>query len=306
LINVTGIFRKFTGKKKSGRPEGTGAGDEPTVPLALKSEPGAPPLTGQFDPLQFLVGIGHSVGRQRGHNEDALFTYTTNLLSDTIILPFGFYLVADGMGGHKFGEKASAIAVRAMTSSVLAAVSAPLFSPPEDLTPEELQGIMQSGIQAAHDAILENAAGGGSTLTGALVVGDTVVIAHIGDSRAYAIYPEGVIQALTRDHSLVKRLVELGQITPDEAVSHPQRNVLYRALGQVEPLESEILTMPVPRPGYLLLCSDGLWGLISDEDIRTYVTAAATPTLACQALVEAANAAGGPDNITAVLIQFPA
>jgi protein phosphatase len=165
---------------------------------------------------------------------------------------------------------------------------------------------MQSGIQAAHDAILKHASGGGSTLTSALVVGDTLVIAHIGDSRAYAIYSEGVIQALTRDHSLVKRLVELGQITQAEAANHPQRNVLYRALGQVEPLESEILTVAVPRPGFLLLCSDGLWGLISDEDIRTFVTAAATPTLACQALVDAANAAGGPDNITAVLIQFPA
>jgi protein phosphatase len=210
------------------------------------------------------------------------------------------------MGGHKFGEKASAIAVRAMATSVLAAVSAPLLNQAEDLTPEKLQSAMLSGIQAAHATILEHASGGGSTLTSALVVGETLIIAHIGDSRAYAIYPEGVIQALTRDHSLVKRLVELGQITADEAISHPQRNVLYRALGQMEPLEAEILALPVPRPGYLLLCSDGLWGLLIDEDIRTYVTAAATPTLACQALVEAANAAGGPDNITAVLVQFPA
>lgn len=305
---MTGIFQRFIGKKKTEPTEATRRppGDEPTLPLSPKIAPGAPSITEQLDPLQFLVGIGHSVGKQHGRNEDALFTYTTNLLSDTVVLPFGFYVVADGMGGHKFGEKASAIAVRSMATSVLTAVSAPLFGPSEDLTPEKLQDAMQSGIQAAHDAILTHASGGGSTLTSALVVGDTLVIAHIGDSRAYAIHSEGVIQALTRDYSLVKRLVELGQITQAEAINHPQRNVLYRALGQVEPLESEILTMPVPRPGFLLLCSDGLWGLISDEDIRTFVTAAATPTLACQALVDAANAAGGPDNITAVLIQFPA
>jgi protein phosphatase len=305
---VTGIFQRFIGKKKTEPTETTRRppGDEPTLPLAPKIAPGAPSITEQLEPLQFLVGIGHSVGKQRDHNEDALFTYTTNLLSDTVVMPCGFYVIADGMGGHKFGEKASAIAVRSMATSVLTAVSAPLFGPSEDLTPEKLQDAMQSGIQAAHDAILTHASGGGSTLTSALVVGDTLVIAHIGDSRACAIYSEGVIQALTRDHSLVKRLVELGQITQAEAANHPQRNVLYRALGQVEPLESEILTMPVPRPGFLLLCSDGLWGLISDEDIRTFVTAAATPTLACQALVDAANAAGGPDNITAVLIQFPA
>lgn len=305
---MTGIFQRFIGKKRIEPTKATSRspGDEPTQPLAPNIAPEAPSFPEQLGPLQFLVGIGHSVGKQRGHNEDALFTYTTNLLSDTVALPFGFYVVADGMGGHKFGEKASAIAVRSMATSVLTAVSAPLFGPNEDLTPEKLQDAMQSGIQAAHDAILKHASGGGSTLTSALVVGDTLVIAHIGDSRAYAIYSEGVIQALTRDHSLVKRLVELGQITQAEAANHPQRNVLYRALGQVEPLESEILTVPVPRPGFLLLCSDGLWGLISDEDIRTFVTAAATPTLACQALVDAANAAGGPDNITAVLIQFPA
>jgi protein phosphatase len=136
------------------------------------------------------------------------------------------------------------------------------------------------------------------------VAGNTLAIAHIGDSRAYVIYPEGQIRALTRDHSLVKRLVELGQITPDEAAIHPQRNVLYRALGQVEPIESEILTMPVPTSGYLLLCSDGLWGLISDEQIHKLVTTSASPAQACRALVDAANSAGGPDNITAILVQF--
>lgn len=303
---MTGIFQKFTGKKKTepSKAAGRRPGDEPTLPLRVGNETNAPPDAGQVRPAQLLVGIGHSVGMQRDHNEDALFTYTTNLISDTLILPFGFYVVADGMGGHKFGEKASAIAVHAMATTVLAALSAPLFDPPTALTPEMLQNALHEGVQAAHNTILEHTPGSGSTLTAALVVGDTLAIAHVGDSRAYAIYPEGHIRALTRDHSLVQRLVELGQITPDEAAFHPQRNVLYRALGQVEPLESEIRSMPSPTSGFLLLCSDGLWGLISDEEIRTYVTAASSPTQACQALVEAANAAGGPDNITAVLIQF--
>ena len=303
---MTGIFQRFTGKKKSEASKAATShpGDEPTLPLQNRHETIAAPTSTQIEPPQFLVGIGHSVGRQRDHNEDALFTYTTNLLSDTLILPFGFYVVADGMGGHQYGEKASAIAVRAMATTVLEAISTPLFNPPTAFPPELLQNAMEKGIQSAHDTILEQASGGGSTLTAALVVGDTLAIAHIGDSRAYAISPEGHIRALTRDHSLVNRLVELGQITPDEAASHPQRNVLYRALGQVEPLESEILSMPVPTSGYLLLCSDGLWGLISDDEIRTYVTTAASPIQACQALVAAANAAGGPDNITAILVQF--
>lgn len=303
---MTGIFQRFTGKKKTELPNTTShsPGDEPTLPLRVGNEPPVPLTVGQAGPPQLLVGIGHSIGKQRDHNEDALFTYTTNLICDTLILPFGFYVVADGMGGHKYGEKASAIAVHAMATTVLAALSAPLFDPPSAHTPEMLLNMMQDGVQAAHSTILEQAHGGGSTLTAALVVGDTLTLAHIGDSRAYAIFPEGRIRALTRDHSLVNRLVELGQITSDEAAIHPQRNVLYRALGQVEPLEAEILNMPIPTAGFLLLCSDGLWGLISDEEIRAYVTAATTPTQACQTLIEAANAAGGPDNITAVLVQF--
>lgn len=303
---MTGILQRFSGKKKTGLPQTSGynPGDEPTIPVRTGNETN-PALAGGFaGPPQLLVGIGHSVGKQRDHNEDALFTYTTNLISDTLSLPFGLYVVADGMGGHRYGEKASAIAVHAMATTVLAALSAPLFAPSDDLTPETLQNAMQDGIQAAHNAILKHASGGGSTLTAAVIAGGTLALAHVGDSRAYAIYSEGRIQALTRDHSLVKRLVELGQITPDEAASHPQRNVLYRALGQVEPLESEIMSFPIPPSGFLLLCSDGLWGLIPDEEIRTYVTAAASPTQACQALVEAANAAGGPDNISAVLVQF--
>jgi len=306
LINVTGIFQRFTGKKKTEPPKTASRypGDEPTLPLRVEKETTVPLTAGQARPLQFLVGIGHSIGKQRDHNEDALFTYTTNLISNTLTLPFGFYVVADGMGGHKFGEIASAMAVHAMATTVLAALSAPLFDPPTALTPEMLQNIMQGGVQAAHNTILEQAPGGGSTLTAAMVVGDTLALAHIGDSRAYAIYPEGRIRVLTRDHSLVKRLVELGQITSDEAASDPRRNVLYRALGQVEPIEAEILSMPAPASGFLLLCSDGLWGLISDEEIRVIVNAAASPTQACQTLVEAANTAGGPDNITAVLVQF--
>lgn len=303
---MTSIFQRFTGKKKTepSKAAGRHPEDEPTLPLRVGNETSVPLAAAHAGPAQLLVGVGHSIGKQREHNEDALFTYTTNLISDTLILPFGFYVVADGMGGHKFGEKASAMAVQVMANIVLKALSAPVFDPPTALTPEMLQNIMQEGVQSAHDSILEHAPGSGSTLTAALVAGDTLTIAHIGDSRAYALYPEGRILALTRDHSLVKRLVEMGQITPDEAAIDPRRNVLYRALGQVEPLEAEILSMPAPTSGCLLLCSDGLWGLISDEEIRVIVNAAASPTLACQTLVEAANAAGGPDNISVVLVQF--
>jgi protein phosphatase len=132
------------------------------------------------------------------------------------------------------------------------------------------------------------------------------MISHVGDSRAYAIYPDGSIKVLTRDHSLVKRLEELGQITSEEAALHPQRNVLYRALGQNEPFEPDNNSHPLPRGGLLMLCSDGMWGTIPAPEISRIVLETSNPELACQKLVNASNAAGGPDNISVVLVKIPA
>jgi protein phosphatase len=112
------------------------------------------------------------------------------------------------------------------------------------------------------------------------------------------------MQVITQDHSLVHRLVELGQISEQEALVHPQRNVLYRALGQSEPFRPDILTHPMPRPGFLLMCSDGLWGVLSEKEMFQIITSARNPAIACKNLVDAANAAGGPDNISVILVQY--
>jgi len=254
---------------------------------------------------QVIVGVGHSPGVQRDHNEDALFTLTTILVSDTQTIPFGLYIVADGMGGHEHGEKASGVAVRAMARYVISKLLSPLIDLPP-LSPEDpIQQVMQDGIQVAHRAIIRFAAGGGTTLTALLILGDQMTIAHVGDSRAYVLPPDREIQVLTRDHSLVRRLVELGQLTSAEASDHPQRNVLYRALGQGEPVDAEVITAPLPRGGFLLLCSDGLWGVIPDRTIMDIVFSSASPSQACQDLVTSANKAGGPDNIAVILLQLP-
>jgi serine/threonine protein phosphatase PrpC len=209
------------------------------------------------------------------------------------------------MGGHQHGEMASGVAVRAMAGHVISQLYSPLFSLSPAIQEQTLHEIMEAGIQNAHRAILKQAPGGGSTLTGVLALGDQLTIAHVGDSRAYLVHPDGRLEQLTRDHSLVKRLVELGQITTDEAAVHPQRNVLYRALGQGEPIDAEITTVPLPSSGYLLICSDGLWGLVPEDEIFRIVTSSPSPAEACQLLVESANEAGGPDNITAVLVRVP-
>ena len=142
-------------------------------------------------------------------------------------------------------------------------------------------------------------------MTAVLVLGNRMTVAHVGDSRAYAVFLDGRMQILTRDHSLVRRLEELGQITAEEASNHPQRHVLYRALGLGEPVEPDVFTSQVPAPGYILVCSDGLWGVVPEADIFRMISTSPNLHQACLNLVEAANAAGGPDNITAILVRMP-
>jgi protein phosphatase len=215
----------------------------------------------------------------------------------------GLFIVADGMGGHQYGEVASATAVRTLSGHILKRLHPTLVNPAHTLD-ESLQDLMHAAVDEAQRAVAQAAPGSGTTLTAALVLGQQMTICHVGDSRAYAIRSYGGGEVLTRDHSLVKRLEELGQITSDEAAAHPQRNVLYRALGQGEVLEPDIFTAPFPQPGYLLLCSDGLWSVLTEDTLFKLVSRSTNLQSACQNLVAAANEAGGPDNITAVLVQL--
>jgi protein phosphatase len=163
---------------------------------------------------------------------------------------------------------------------------------------------MSTAVHEAQRVIQREAPGSGTTLTAALVLGQQLTIAHVGDSRAYFIYPDGRIETITRDHSLVQRLQELGHITPEEAENYPHRNVLYKALGQGDSLDPEIFTLAFPQSGTLMICSDGLWGVVAEQDLLRAVNEAPNLQRACQNLVTAANTAGGPDNISVVLAQL--
>ena len=253
---------------------------------------------------QLIASVGQSVGKQRDHNEDSVLALTSTIAGSADSIPFGLYIVADGMGGHQFGEVASNAAVRIMGGNITKKFHSYLYKLPTQALQESLQEVMEISINEAHQYVQREAPGSGTTVTAALVLGQQVTIAHVGDSRAYSIFPDGRIEPITRDHSLVKRLEELGHLSKDEAENFPHRNVLIRALGQGELLEADIFTVPFPHGGYLMLCSDGLWGVISEKDIFRSLTD--TPTLhrACQSMVDAANAAGGPDNISVVIAQL--
>ena len=258
----------------------------------------------QFDLQQLMAASGQSVGKLRELNEDSLLTLTTTLAGNSGSLPFGLYIVADGMGGHQYGEVASNAAVRIVAGYIMRKFQPYLFSLKPSPPDESLQEIMQTAVREAQKTIQSEAPSSGTTLTAALVLGQQVTIAHVGDSRAYHIYDDGRAEVVTRDHSLVKRLEELGHISEEEAENYPHRNVLYRALGQGEILEADVFTVTFPQAGYLMLCSDGLWGVIADQDMFRIIKEAPSLQRACQNLVQAANSAGGPDNISVIIAQL--
>jgi protein phosphatase len=251
-----------------------------------------------------LFGSAQSVGIERDHNEDALFVLLLNASGFDAIPDFGLFVVADGMGGHRSGERASAISVQTVARRITQETLLRFFDEGGRGDIPALHELLREALEEANRSVVEMVPGGGTTLTAAVLLGEQLTIGHVGDSRAYLV-KDGTTEVITRDHSLVERLRELGQLTPDEAATHPQRNVLYRAIGQGDNLEVDVFTQPIPRGGYVLLCSDGLWGEVPDEEILRIISQSTDLQQACEELVRAANAAGGPDNITAVLVHFP-
>ena len=298
------MFNFFKDLFKKKKPSKSAIDDVQTAPLSEEQIKAVSTLQISYNPPQILVGSAQSVGLQRDHNEDSIYCLNSIISDESMQLPFGLFIIADGMGGHLHGEVASGAAVRALADYIARRLIPSVIGFDNDMQNESLQEILDNGVREAQQAVLRRAPGGGTTLTSALLVGEQVTLAHVGDSRAYFLYPDGRIQLMTQDHSLVKRLVDLGQLTEEQARVYPQKNVLYRALGQLEPFKPDIFTHMIPHPGYMVLCSDGLWGVVSDLEIFNIVTSAPSPSEACRGLIEAANNAGGPDNISVIVVQY--
>ncbi len=303
------ILQKITGFFTAGSKTANGSDQEPsssqiaTKELEKIPETG-PPSQEKHSSPHIEVGYGLSTGRQRTHNEDAFFTLTTMFSFNESEIPFGLYIVADGMGGHRNGEIASELAIRTVAGCILKEIYCPMMGLNPEPSEFSFREIFHNSIEKANDEIIKNSYGGGTTITAILIVGEQMTIAHVGDSRVYEIDPQGNLSPLTRDHSLVKRLQELGQITPEEAAVHPQRNVLYRALGQGEPFEPEIISTHRPKTGSLLVCSDGLWSIVEREILEEIINSGRSAQDITDQLIHAANQAGGPDNISAVFITI--
>lgn len=245
------------------------------------------------------------VGAVRQRNEDSCLVFSSESGGHFPLMPFGLYLVADGMGGHDSGHLASKVASRTAAQHILREIYLPYLSIEDSLKSKDIQQLMKDAVMAAHNAVYnpDPAKDGGTTLTAAVIVGQELHIAHVGDSRAYCL-TDGVLKAVTIDHSLVQRLQDEGQLTAEEAQHYQYRNVLLRALGQEDPLEIDTYQYTLPQRGKLLLCSDGLCGLVGDQDLQSIMNEPVSPQLIARQLIAAALSVGGYDNITAVVVEF--
>lgn len=227
-------------------------------------------------------------GVVRDHNEDSYFCAGGE---DT-----GLFAVADGMGGHEAGEVASRIAVEAVCKGILEE------APNEDDPLELLRRTVKRANRSVTEEADRRGTDMGTTLNVAIVAENRVAVANVGDSRAYWI-ENGSIRQLTEDHSLVAKMVAAGKITKDEARTHPKSNLLYRTIGTRGGLPVDTFAFELRRGGSLLLCTDGLWNEVPDEDIRRICAGAADARAACAALVAKAKENGGKDNITTVVVR---
>ncbi len=288
-------------------------------------------------PITLTGAYKTDVGRQREQNEDSPYM----LISED--RDRGLFIVADGMGGYQAGEVASRLAVQKISEalkSLLMPVTeqqtiklTPLSEQetikldaaqvtdqaakqrktrrlPETPVTKNVEEQLKAAIRQANKAILNygeeqsSARGLGCTVTTALIQSDLAFIANIGDSRTY-LYRDKTLKPLTKDHSLVYRLVEAKQIEPDDIYTHPQRNLIYRSLGAGhKSVDPDVFSISL-RPGdSLLLCSDGLWEMVRNNDLLKVLEENTDPQKICDILIDMANTNGGEDNITAVLVQI--
>lgn len=262
----------------------TGAAQEPTnapgrAEIPVEGRVGADAVSGSNEFISW--GARSDVGLVRGHNEDSF------------LLRAPLFMVSDGMGGHASGEVASSIAIETVGEQAPGTADDVLLG-------AAVESANMSVIEASEQGI--GKPGMGCTATAVLIEGNRMAVAHVGDSRAYVLR-QGTLVRITHDHSYVEELVDSGQITADEARTHPSRSIITRALGSDPDMYADHFSLEVNDGDRVILCSDGLSSMISDAEIESLAVSSATPQQAADNLVAAALTAGGSDNVTVVVVD---
>jgi serine/threonine protein phosphatase PrpC len=245
------------------------------------------------------AGYSWDTGLMRKLNEDSIVCVTFELRSHAGTLSSGLFAVADGMGGHNAGEVASDLAARSFQAECMSILLAEPSVSPLSAMAAAFKKANNKVAEAAQDRSLQ---GMGTTLTAALIMGQDMYVAHIGDSRCYVINGRESLQ-VSKDHSLVQQLVEAGLLAPEQARTHPRRNEITRVLGYSTDTVPDLLHVKLYAGDNILLCSDGLHGVVEPDMLTQTVVETADPDQACIKLTALANEAGGPDNISVIVVK---
>lgn len=245
-----------------------------------------------------IISSGYTdKGLVREINEDNWYVNEPSPISKAF-----YAIAADGMGGHNAGEVASKMATTIISEYINERYS-------DSLSYDDLKIMLIKSVEEANSLILSESAssseknGMGTTLVMCFIINDKAIITHVGDSRAY-ILRKKAIHRITKDHSLVAQLVDEGKITEEEALNHPQKNVITRALGTDSTIDIDLCEFDLKDGDVVLLCTDGLSNMLTDDEIKSTVLKSENIIIAPKNLVEQANENGGSDNITAVVLKY--
>lgn len=255
--------------------------------------------------LKVEVGKASQKGMVRSHNEDSLVSFELLFDEDATERFLGLYAVADGIGGYEDGEIASRLALLVFAENVVGSFLLPgLNSKRHRLNQEVALQILTEGVKTANNQVYTQAekSGMGTTLTAVLIINKMAYIANVGDSRVYLL-DQGRLRQITNDHSLVASLVAAGEITPEEVYTHPRRNIITRCLGTEPDVEVDFFTEELHPGDSLLLCSDGLWEMVRDNEIQEAAIKRDDAQSACERLVKLANQNGGVDNVSVIMVK---
>ena len=278
--------------------------DERDYYVNIEPQPEPPPVASpnKLAPLRLIWGRATDKGQQRDLNEDTLEVWVYAKGSGGVV---GLFVVADGLGGQDSGEVASRLTTETIWQSLRESVWQPILRG-EALDTKELGKYVKEAVAAANQVVystrLERKSEMSSTVTLALVIDGQAVVGNVGDSRTYLWNAAG-LRRITKDHSLVQRLVDTGQITPQEIYSHPQRNLIYQSIGDRPQVQVDVFDHPLAPDDHIILCSDGLWEMVHDEGLEEILLAEPDLQRACDRLVQNANLAGGDDNISVIIVR---
>lgn len=252
------------------------------------------------------IGYLSDIGKRRDLDEDSVAILKVDSVFQSKVSQRYLFILADGMGGHNAGEVASHLGVKSVAEKLISILLD--TSKSKDKDDQDYSSVLKLSIKEANKAILDyvkknpSCEGMGTTLTCAILIDQKLLIGHVGDSRVYLINKNEIVQ-ITKDHSYVQELVDKGGITPEEAKSHRQKNVITRVVGVYDDVDADIFERTLWQEDNILLCCDGVTDIIDDQEIKKIVLKNNNPQESCDELVKLANDRGGPDNISVILFK---